>query len=43
MMLHINTSVVHQKSELIKKQIGNKTNIQRYIERVIQGSNDLPN
>ena len=42
-MLPVITLGIHQKSELIKKQVGNETNIQRYDERVSQGSNDLPN
>lgn len=42
-MLRISISVVHQKSELIKKQVDNETDIQRIIERVIQGGSDLPN
>lgn len=42
-MLHVSTLVIHQKSELIKKHIDNEKNIQKSIEQVIQGSNDLPN
>lgn len=42
-MLRISKSAVHQKSELVKKQVGNETNIQGIIEKVIQGSNDFPN
>lgn len=35
-MLQLFTAIIHQKSELIKKQVGNETNIQQIIERVIQ-------
>ena len=42
-MLQLDTAVIHQKSELVKKQVGNETNIQGIIETVIQGSNDFSN